>query len=124
MTDHPSKPGVFLHWKNMPEELRARLISDEDEHGSASPDRQFEILVKYLKENDMTEKRYAAMTVNERLFAADLLAQFDDAVNRQDRAAIIKVLCLVELSDEQAEEIADSILADPAYYGYPRNHAD
>jgi len=47
--------------------------------------------------------------VNERLYAQDLLADWDAAAQREDRTAIIDLLQQIELED-QAEAIADQVL--------------
>jgi hypothetical protein len=59
---------------------------------------------------------YGGMTVNERLFAAGLMDEFDTAARKGDRAAMIKVLTTVELGDEAAG-IADAVLSHPTRYG-------
>lgn len=65
----------------------------------------------------MPESKFAGMTTNERLFAAGLLDTFNQAARRRDRARMIEVLSKVELAD-QADKIADGILADPKRYGF------
>lgn len=62
---------------------------------------------------------YAAMTVNERLFAAGLLEDFDSAIEIADRATAVEMLARVDIAD-QAEWIVDTTLANPAKYGFPR----
>jgi hypothetical protein len=57
------------------------------------------------------------MTTNERLYVAGLLDSFDEAARQRDRARMIEVLSEVEL-DDQADQIADSILAEPERYGF------
>jgi hypothetical protein len=51
----------------------------------------------------------SGMTVNERLFERGLVTEWDAAVSRRDREAMIKLLDQVELAD-QAAWIADSKL--------------
>ena len=51
----------------------------------------------------------SGMTVNERLFEKGLLTEWDSAVTRKDREAMIKLLDQVELP-EQAAAIADATL--------------
>lgn len=63
----------------------------------------------------MTEPKFAGMSVNERLFVAGLLETFDDSVRKRDRSAMIALLRKVGLAD-QAEGVADRILADPRRY--------
>lgn len=59
---------------------------------------------------------YAGMTVNERLYAAGLLAEWNEAARNRDRTGMIEILGSVDLK-EQAASIVDSILANPAFYG-------
>jgi hypothetical protein len=61
------------------------------------------------------------MTVNERLFVAGLLADFDAAIDRGDREKAIDVLCRVDLDQSQAASTVDTTLANPEKYGYPRS---
>jgi predicted protein tyrosine phosphatase len=58
------------------------------------------------------------MTTNERLVAAGLLAQWDSAVRSRDREAMISLLQQVEIASAGAAEIADTVLANPARYGF------
>jgi flagellar biosynthesis regulator FlbT len=57
----------------------------------------------------MGAKDFQDMTVNERLFAAGLLAQWDAAVFRRERKVLIELLNRVELTD-QASVIANATL--------------
>jgi len=67
----------------------------------------------------MHEKpEFGGMTVNERLFVARLVEQWDHAVNARDRDAMIEILTRVELPKTEAGRIADTILANPAKYGF------
>jgi hypothetical protein len=66
-------------------------------------------------ESDHT--RFAGMTVNERLFVAGILDQFDDAARRRDRQAMLAYLHRVAMNDRAATETTDAILANPSYYG-------
>ena len=61
---------------------------------------------------------YAGMTVNERLVIAGKIACWDRAVARRDRARMIEILMETELTAEQAASTTDSLLANPAKYGY------
>ena len=62
---------------------------------------------------------YAGMTVNERLVTSGQMAAWDEAVAKRDRAGMIKVLMATELSEKQAAETTDAVLADPRKYGFP-----
>lgn len=50
---------------------------------------------------------------------AGLFHQFDDAVNRNDRSKMIEILRIVEIDAEGARRIADNVLANRKYYGFP-----
>lgn len=58
------------------------------------------------------------MTVNERLFTAGTIEQFDSAARQRDRAAMIALLLAVELDEQQAAQTADTILLNPRQYSY------
>jgi hypothetical protein len=64
---------------------------------------------------------FGGMTVNERLFASGLIAEFDAAINVGDRQAALDLLTHVGMSTSGAEASVDAILADPSTYGYPRS---
>ncbi len=49
------------------------------------------------------------MTVNERLFAAGLLAKFDEALSARDREAQVDLLAAVDLE----AGLASTLLGDP-----------
>lgn len=65
---------------------------------------------------DSKKSNYAGMTVNERLFAAGIVDEFDDATRARDRARMITLLAQVDVED--AEWSVDTILADPEKYGF------
>lgn len=71
----------------------------------------------------MNEPRqgYGEMTVNERLFAAGLIQQFDAAISSGDREGAIEILLRAALSGVSAGETVDAVLANPEKYGYPRS---
>ena len=54
--------------------------------------------------------RFGGMTVNERLFDAGLMPDWDEAVGARDREWMIRILSAVELGN-QAGQIADAVLA-------------
>jgi hypothetical protein len=62
----------------------------------------------------------AGMTVNERLYSAGLLEDFDAAVERGDKDEVIRLLQAVHLSPQDAQWSADTLFANFARYGYPR----
>jgi hypothetical protein len=55
---------------------------------------------------------YSGMTPNERLSAASLLEQFDQAAISRSRVGMITLLMKVQFSEGEAGKMADSILAD------------
>jgi hypothetical protein len=61
---------------------------------------------------------YAGMTVNERLVVSGQMAAWDAAVAKRDRARMIAVLMATELSEQQAAETTDAVLANPGKYGF------
>ena len=52
---------------------------------------------------------FAGMTVNERLFSAGLLPEWDDAIADQNRGKLAELLDQVQLKD-QSSEIIESAL--------------
>jgi hypothetical protein len=63
------------------------------------------------------ESQYAGMTTNERLFEAGLLSEWNAAARSRNRERMIELLGKVDLGD-QAEWIADTVLANPGKYGF------
>lgn len=57
-----------------------------------------------------TKEKYARMTVNERLFVAGLLNDFDEAVRASDGGALRRILREVRLSDENVDAILRRVL--------------
>lgn len=66
----------------------------------------------------MTDDRFAGKTVNERLFECGAIADFDLAAKIRNRDKMIEILLGVDLTEGQAIQNADAILADPERYGY------
>jgi hypothetical protein len=64
--------------------------------------------------SDPADKDYGAMTVNERLFAAGLLDEFDRAVRAGDVAALERILRKVQLSDENVAAVIKKVLPSPS----------
>jgi hypothetical protein len=60
---------------------------------------------------------YGGMTVNERLFSAGLIADWDTAAQSRNRKRMVELLSRVDLTD-QADQMADTILANPQRYGF------
>jgi hypothetical protein len=57
----------------------------------------------------LQKARFGGMTVNERLFDAGLMREWDEAVHVRDRDRMILILSAVEL-ENQAAQIADAVL--------------
>jgi hypothetical protein len=66
------------------------------------------------------EQDFGGMTVNERLFVAGLLQQFEAAINASDRERAVELLGRVSMSHASAAATVDAVLADPERYEYPR----
>jgi len=64
---------------------------------------------------------YGGMTVNERLYVAGLVEQFDAAIESRDRRRAVDLLRQVAMSESEAGATTDAVLADPTGYGYPRS---
>jgi hypothetical protein len=58
------------------------------------------------------------MTLNERLFEAGLIEEFEAAVRARDRERIVAVLVKVKLAPDEAARTTDRLLANPKYYGF------
>lgn len=99
-----------------------QFLNPDDSGGGTSPGR-----VSGLYESAESAERgalsviinpaYSGMTVNERLFAAGLLNEWDRAVKARDKSRMMDILGQVELADE-AEDTTDNLLANPAKYGF------
>lgn len=61
-------------------------------------------------ENMNNKKNLGGMTLNERLFALNLIDEFDEAVKARDKNSILKVLCECELDEERANASMEEIL--------------
>jgi hypothetical protein len=51
------------------------------------------------------ENKYGGMTVNERLYVAGLLDQFEEALSNMDVQQVISILKKVELGDKNIDAI-------------------
>lgn len=60
------------------------------------------------------------MTVNERLFEADLMSEFDDAAKERNKIRMVEILKEVELTEAQANETSEAIIQNPSKYGYQK----
>lgn len=57
----------------------------------------------------MMENKYAAMTVNERLYVSGLIEEFDKAVEEKNTAEVIRILREVELTDDSIKSILEQL---------------
>lgn len=64
---------------------------------------------------------YSAMTVNERLFVAGLLDEWNLAINSRDRQRAIDILGQVDMDEDSAAYTADTVLSNPSKYGFRRS---
>jgi hypothetical protein len=62
--------------------------------------------------------KYGGMTTNERLYVAGLLEQFDHAAKSRNKELMARILQRVEILENDAVAIAESVLADPNKYGF------
>jgi hypothetical protein len=69
-----------------------------------------------MDDAEVEKPDFAGMTVNERLFVAGLLNQFDDAARARDRARMIELLSQIEVV--HPDRSVDTILDNPTKYGY------
>ena len=58
------------------------------------------------------------MTVNERLFDAELMHDFDEAAKLRNKTRMVEILQKVDLTDAQANETSEAIIKNPSKYGY------
>ena len=58
---------------------------------------------------------YSGMTLNERLFAAGKLEEFEEAIRLGERSRAIAILQSVDV--DVPERTVDAVLADPTRYG-------
>lgn len=74
------------------------------------------VFKKSLKEPDALT--IDGMTINERLLHFDLFDEFDAAVRSKQFLAVRQVLLKVKLTEQQAQETAEAVLASPEKYGF------
>jgi hypothetical protein len=58
------------------------------------------------------------MTINERLFVAGLIGEWDSAIIARDRHTAIEILGVVDMDETSAAQTVDVVLANPSKYGY------
>ena len=74
--------------------------------------------VHVMSENRPTDQELSGMTVNERLLACGLLSRWDAVAKRRSREEMIDVLREVALSEAAAAQTTDTVLKNPATYGF------
>lgn len=67
---------------------------------------------------NLDQNKLEAMTVNERLSHLGLIAEFDQAVASGQLQDVVNVLRKAKLTDEQAQETAQTLLSNPKKYGF------
>lgn len=60
----------------------------------------------------LSQNKYSGMTVNERLFHAGLMSDFDESIKQQDKAKLVHILEKVFLSQENIEVIVEKYIKD------------
>ena len=65
-----------------------------------------------------TEQDIEGMTVNDRLFHFGLIDLYDAAAKARDVPALVRILLQAEFSEEQAQFTANTVAANPGYYGH------
>ena len=58
--------------------------------------------------------------MNERLFGAGLLDEFDTCIKESDDEGAVAILSKVELSPDEAKAIVAAVRQNPEKYGYPK----
>lgn len=53
------------------------------------------------------DKKYAGMTVNERLYVGGLLDQFEEAVSKKNKEEAVRILEEVELTEDNIRPILE-----------------
>lgn len=61
---------------------------------------------------------YSGMTLNERLYIAKLMDEFNSAIKRNDKENVIEILKKVDLDSTEAAFIINTIYNNPKKYGY------
>lgn len=64
------------------------------------------------------DDRFRGMTVNERLFGAGLLEEWDNAALARNAAAMAQILASVAITPDEAKRIVATVLANPKQYGF------
>ena len=77
---------------------------------------------KFPSDEEVAEasRRYAGMTMNERLWEAGLIPRWDAAAKARDRATLLRLCALVGIAEGPTGRgwIVDTLLANPERYGF------
>lgn len=68
--------------------------------------------------SNLTKGELSGMNINERLSAFDLFPQWDQASMKRDRRTMIQILQKVDLTEDEAVQTVETILNNPAKYGF------
>jgi len=63
-------------------------------------------------------RKYPGMTLNERLYFSGLMEKWDKASRARNRERMIAILGQLEIAEEGRAELVDTLLANPARYGF------
>ena len=61
---------------------------------------------------------YSGMTLNEMLFDSGLMKDFDEAMAKKDKRKLLKILAVINIKNNVAEKIIDTIFNNPKRYGF------
>lgn len=61
---------------------------------------------------------YSGMTLNEMLANSNLLSNFDEAVLERNKEELTVILAKIDINEDSAAKIIDTIFGDPKKYGY------
>jgi len=64
------------------------------------------------------KNKYSGMTLNEMLFEAGLIKEFDKAVKEKNELALIQILQKVNISAKNGKKIIKTIFNNPGKYGF------
>jgi hypothetical protein len=64
------------------------------------------------------KNKFSGMTLNEMLFEAGLIKEFDKAVKEKNESALIQVLQKINIPTQNAKKIINTIFNDLKKYGF------
>jgi hypothetical protein len=100
-------------------EQRFRARSNRNHCGGCSPSLHsaFGKIKLGMKPPRPPDHELRGMTVNERLWVCGELDRFDSAAKKRNRENMIAILAAVAMTQDQAIQTTDAILANPTMYG-------